>query len=87
MPRSLKWFLCILIGCSWINLAQAADSTATASNSQTSDAATAKQAPAIEIPHPNYDFGVIDQGKTIKHDFIVKNTGPGTLRIKQVRPG
>ncbi len=88
MPQFIKWFLCVLIGCFWINLAHAADSpAATVVQPAASEATAAKAAPAIEISHPSYNFGTVQEGKPIAHDFTVKNTGRGILRIKQVQPG
>lgn len=81
MRHFLKAFLCLLIGCSWIPLAHAAESPAS------SGATAAKAAPAIEIPEASYNFGAVQQGQTIEHDFVVKNTGTAPLHIKQVRPG
>lgn len=87
MPQALKWFLCILIGCCWVNIAHAADSSAPAAQPNPSSAAAAKAAPAIQVPETSYDFGAVQQGKVIEHNFMIKNTGKGTLQIKQVRPG
>jgi len=34
-----------------------------------------------------YDFGEIEQGIPVKHDFIIKNTGTGPLLIVSARAG
>jgi hypothetical protein len=36
---------------------------------------------------PTYDFGTVDSGVAVKHDFIFTNTGDQLLEIREVRPG
>ncbi len=45
-------------------------------------------APMIKVDSVDFDMGTIKEGeqKSIKHAFIVKNTGKDTLIIKQVKP-
>lgn len=40
--------------------------------------------PRIYVENSTYDFGSITEGSIIEHDFIIKNTGNATLRIKQI---
>jgi hypothetical protein len=40
----------------------------------------------IEFADPNFDFGKVDSGMAVKHDFIFTNTGDQPLEIKDVRP-
>ncbi|MBN1577001.1 MAG: DUF1573 domain-containing protein [Chitinispirillaceae bacterium] len=46
-------------------------------------------APMIKVDSANFDMGIIKEGaqKSIKHTFIVKNTGDETLIIEKVKPG
>jgi len=37
--------------------------------------------PNIEILETSYDFGEIEQGESVTHDFILKNTGDADLII------
>jgi len=48
---------------------------------------TSAIAASIHIPETNYDFGEVEEGTVVSHEFIVKNTGPDPLEIKEVRPG
>jgi hypothetical protein len=43
--------------------------------------------PKLVIKQPLFDAGEIDEGKVIKHTFVVSNPGNATLDIKDVRPG
>lgn len=43
--------------------------------------------PRIEFAELNYEFGKVDSGEVVKHDFVFTNTGDQTLEIKDVRPG
>jgi hypothetical protein len=41
--------------------------------------------PRIQFAEPTYDFGEIQAGELVKHDFVFTNLGTETLRIDQVR--
>lgn len=43
----------------------------------------------ISVDSANFDAGVFKQGqvKSVKHDFVVRNTGTDTLIIEKVKPG
>ncbi len=46
-------------------------------------------APAARIAFDtlNHDFGKIESGQVVRHDFIYTNTGNAVLEIREVRPG
>ena len=46
-----------------------------------------KAVPIIEVENPIYDFGQVNQGAIVKHDFRVFNRGSAPLEIKRVKPG
>ena len=46
-----------------------------------------KTVPIIEVENPTYDFGQVNQGAIVKHDFRVFNRGSAPLEIKKVKPG
>ena len=46
-----------------------------------------KAVPIIEVENPAHDFGQVNQGAILKHDFRVFNRGSAPLKIKNVRPG
>ena len=48
---------------------------------------TAVPTPSIQLPIPDFYFGVMEEGGTLSHDFLVRNTGSGVLEIRDVRPG
>lgn len=43
--------------------------------------------PSIRLPNPDFYFGMAEEGSTLSHDFLVKNTGSVVLEIRDVRPG
>ncbi|OGP51880.1 MAG: hypothetical protein A2Y79_09115 [Deltaproteobacteria bacterium RBG_13_43_22] len=43
--------------------------------------------PCIQLIETDYDFGTVDEGSILSHDYSVKNTGPGILEITDIRPG
>ena len=48
--------------------------------------ATAPAAGSLEVPEAVYDAGKIDRGVTVRHEFVLKNVGPGELSIN-AKPG
>ena len=43
--------------------------------------------PVITVPEPSWNFGEVDEDARVLHDFVVRNTGKGELRIAEVRTG
>ena len=48
--------------------------------------ATAPAAGSLEVPETVYDAGKVDRGVTVRHEFVLKNVGPGELSIN-AKPG
>ncbi len=44
-------------------------------------------APKAVFKETIFDFGEVQEGKTIEHTFVVANTGEAVLEIKNVKPG
>lgn len=42
--------------------------------------------PKASVQQMEYDFGDIQQGKTVSHSFVIVNTGGGVLKILKVNP-
>lgn len=42
-------------------------------------------APKIEFEEVNKDFGTVDEGDEIKHEFVFRNTGKSNLIIRKIR--
>jgi hypothetical protein len=45
----------------------------------------AEKRPAFEFTETNYDFGTINSGQEVSHDYRFKNTGNADLIISQVK--
>ena len=43
--------------------------------------------PSLQVPSQDHDFGEVEEGGILSHDYLIKNTGPGILEIYDVRPG
>ncbi|MDP4114841.1 MAG: DUF1573 domain-containing protein [Bacteroidota bacterium] len=43
--------------------------------------------PKIYVTPTDFDFGTIEQGKVVTHNYVVVNNGTDTLKIYDVRPG
>ena len=50
---------------------------------------SAQAVPTIKVDSADFDLGVMKEGeqKSLKHTFIVTNTGKDTLKIEKVKPG
>lgn len=45
------------------------------------------KAPVVQVAETSFDFGQVSEEGSFVHDFRVKNTGAGILKIKDIRPG
>jgi len=43
--------------------------------------------PSLQLMETNYDFGEVEEGAVVSHDFELRNTGSDPLEIIEVRPG
>ncbi len=43
--------------------------------------------PRIAFEHSAYDFGAVEQGAIVRHEFPLQNAGGSSLRIEEVRTG
>lgn len=39
----------------------------------------------VEVENDTYDFGIVDEGEKVKHEFVFTNTGEAPLIINSVR--
>lgn len=51
-----------------------------------SSVSSSRNFPVLELGESSYDFGEVPEGDVVSHDFIVKNTGKGELKINKVSP-
>lgn len=65
----------------------AAGATLSAFGAEGGDAATTNAPePQIQFADPDYDFGRINSGESVKHTFVFTNTGNAKLEISAVHP-
>ena len=58
----------------------------TSEGSDLEDSSSGSLPPKAVFKETSYNVGEVEQGQDIQHTFIVKNTGPGVLKIISVRP-
>jgi len=58
-----------------------------AAQDATTEAPTGKPQPEIRFDSLKHDFGVVEDGVTLKHVFQFKNVGQATLIIQSVKAG
>ncbi len=51
------------------------------------EASDAKAKPVIRVQELTYDFGQIQEGTEVSHDYVVKNEGNTALNIERVKVG
>lgn len=50
----------------------------------TAGSGPAQAGPLAEVPEKSFDFGILSNGKTYVHNFVVKNVGTAPLKITDV---
>ena len=43
--------------------------------------------PILQLQETNYNFGEVEEGAVVSHDFKMSNPGTEVLEIKEVKPG
>jgi hypothetical protein len=76
------FFLCIWVMC----IHWAAGPREIAAQVNESSTGIPTEASSIVLSETSFDFGEVDEGSVVSHDFIVKNTGKAELQISKVRP-
>lgn len=76
-----------LLKCLTLAAALGAAASGRAQTNPATAAAPAPVGPRISFAEPNYDFGRVDSGEIVKHDFVFTNTGDHLLVVQDVRPG
>lgn len=78
--------LALLTAFSPAALSQKAQAPAPAASTIQAKTAPAGGGPKIVVPEEKKDVGTVAKGETIKHAFVVKNTGTADLHITDVKP-
>lgn len=86
MGRLLKIAVFFLVCCSLVSGVHAARGADGSAARKSKSAAAPAEQPSLQLPETIYNFGEVPEGTEVEHDFIVQNTGKGTLQIEQVRP-
>ena len=77
---------CLCIACVDTENAHTEITTEMVFNPQTASSEPSKKAlPIIEMHEVNYDFGTINQGESVTHEFKIKNIGKGSLIISSAK--
>lgn len=46
-----------------------------------------RKGPIAHVSEPNYTFPIVVDGMSVRHDFVIRNTGTATLEIEKVKTG
>ena len=86
VERSLRWYVPLFLLCLW--MAALLPGGAVDSHAQTSSTTPeeARDVPSMVISETRFDFGEVDEGSEVSHDFIVRNNGKEELQITKVSP-
>jgi hypothetical protein len=87
----LSWTLAlVLAGAAAVRAQDAAGQGSPASGTPETTATEAAKAPEprpqVTVDEPIADVGKVVKGETVRHEFIVRNTGTAPLEIREVRP-
>jgi hypothetical protein len=86
---SIKPFVFAIVivpAATWIASAQTLAPASPAADSG-NDRVPGSSGPRIQFQSAEFDFGKLNQGEVVKHEFVFTNTGTATLEIKEVKPG
>ena len=64
-----------------------ASGVAQTENSSVPEPPAPTSGPRIEFESNVFNFGKVNSGEVVRHDFVFRNVGDATLEIKDVRPG
>jgi hypothetical protein len=76
-----------LLFCSWqTSLAQPSQLPQSSADAGSGGPGNVNQ-PRVEVAESVFNYGEVEEGETIRHDFKVRNSGLAELQISQVNPG
>ena len=81
----VRWMLVFAVGGVWA--AETTPPTKEGAEPPVAPAIVGTGAPRADFASMIHDFGKIQAGAVVRHDFVFTNGGTGTLRISEVRPG
>ena len=84
--RSFKWCIGLSLLCLSVICGQPGGVPDSLAQQARSSSDNPVDAPAIAISETRFDFGDVDEGSVVSHDFIVKNNGGAELQIIKVSP-
>jgi len=68
----------------WLFCALSASTSDGFSQESTLSQESPRETPSITFSETKFDFGEVDEGSEVSHDFTVKNRGKAELRITKV---
>ena len=87
LPRGFsRCVVAALLVCAGVSASFAEPAGAPLLSTLTTNAAPST-GPRIQFAEPTFDFGTVDSGTMIKHDYVFTNVGSQTLEVTNVRPG
>ena len=79
--------LCSLLTSVFVLAFAQAGFSAKAGGKTSTEASDAKARPIIRVQELTYDFGQIQEGTEVSHDYMVRNEGTVALNIERVKVG
>ncbi|MEM5788146.1 MAG: hypothetical protein AAGU11_12570 [Syntrophobacteraceae bacterium] len=84
--RHFKWCVSLFLLCLPVICAHPRCISYSFAQPDKSPSDSPSEVPSMVLGETMFDFGEVDEGSVVSHDFIVKNNGRVDLRIEKVRP-
>ncbi|MFZ2445054.1 MAG: DUF1573 domain-containing protein [Syntrophobacteraceae bacterium] len=84
--RSFNWCISLTLLCLFVICGHPGGVTDCLAQQDRSSSDNPAEGPSMIIAETKFDFGDVDEGSVVSHDFIVKNNGRADLQINKVSP-
>lgn len=85
--RNLLTTACLIAALAMAGAPTALADSQARTNNEAVPAAEPQSPPQTVVPERSFNFGRVEGGQTLTHDFLIYNKGIGELLIRRVAPG
>lgn len=85
--RNLLIIACLIAAMAMVGAPVALADSQVRTDNEAVPAAEPQNPPQVVVPERSFNFGRVEGGRTLTHDFLIYNKGTGELLIHKVAPG
>lgn len=83
---SIKWYIPLILLCLSVLFGHPGAVSECFAQQHRFSSENSADGPSIVLAEKTFDFGEVDEGSVVSHEFTVKNEGGTELQIKKVSP-